>query len=123
MRTFRQRSGQSGLEYAVFFVCALIALVAMQVYFKHSVEGRVRESARDIGEAGFGGEIEEPYRPKGTNGATNRTWLDTTVTQYVPYGVDEGGNMTYNISDPYDIRSSGQTAGDFTRIVTLNENM
>lgn len=120
MLNIHPRLGQSAIEYGVFLVLVLAALLTVgQGYFKHGVMGRVRESARDIGESGGG--IEQPYYPGGTTGNTDHAWRDTTVTQTVLFGVDQGGNMTN--SDPYDVKGSALTTGNFSYIVSVNENM
>jgi len=46
---FRKR-GQSTLEYAVLIVVIIAALIAMQVYLKRGLQGRLRESSDQIGE-------------------------------------------------------------------------
>jgi Flp pilus assembly pilin Flp len=43
--------GQSTLEYAVLIVVIIAALIAMQVYLKRGVQGRIRESSDQIGES------------------------------------------------------------------------
>lgn len=48
-KCFRKR-GQSTLEYAVLIVVIIAALIAMQVYLKRGIQGRVRESSDQIGE-------------------------------------------------------------------------
>jgi len=50
MRKGLSKRGQSTLEYAVLIVVIIAALVAMQVYLKRGVQGRMRESADQIGE-------------------------------------------------------------------------
>lgn len=50
MRKGLSKIGQSTLEYAVLIVVIIAALVAMQVYLKRGVQGRMRESADQIGE-------------------------------------------------------------------------
>jgi len=44
------RKGQSTLEYAVLIVVIIAALIAMQVYLKRGIQGKMRESADTIGE-------------------------------------------------------------------------
>ncbi len=44
------RRGQSTLEYAVLIVVIIAALVAMQVYLKRGIQGRMRESSDQIGD-------------------------------------------------------------------------
>lgn len=50
MRKCLTKRGQSTLEYAVLIVVIIAALVAMQVYLKRGIQGRMRESADQIGE-------------------------------------------------------------------------
>lgn len=51
MRKILTKRGQSTLEYAVLIVVIIAALITMQVYLKRGIQGRVRESADQIGEA------------------------------------------------------------------------
>lgn len=41
--------GQSTIEYTLLIVAVIGALLAMQVYFKRGVQGRLRENVEDIG--------------------------------------------------------------------------
>jgi uncharacterized protein (UPF0333 family) len=50
MRRMLGQRGQSTLEYAVLIVVIIAALIAMQVYLKRGIQGRVRESSDQIGE-------------------------------------------------------------------------
>jgi len=50
LRMLRKR-GQSTLEYAVLIVVIIAALIAMQVYLKRGLQGRIRESSDQIGES------------------------------------------------------------------------
>lgn len=50
MRKMLRRRGQSTLEYAVLIVVIIAALIAMQVYLKRGIQGRMRESSDQIGE-------------------------------------------------------------------------
>ena len=50
MRKRFSKRGQSTLEYAVLIVVIIAALIAMQVYIKRGVQGRLRESSDQIGE-------------------------------------------------------------------------
>lgn len=49
LRMLRKR-GQSTLEYAVLIVVIIAALIAMQVYLKRGLQGRLRESSDQIGD-------------------------------------------------------------------------
>lgn len=50
MRKCFSKRGQSTLEYAVLIVVIIAALIAMQVYLKRGIQGRMRESSDQIGE-------------------------------------------------------------------------
>lgn len=50
MRKSLRKRGQSTLEYAVLIVVIIAALVAMQVYLKRGIQGRMRESTDQIGQ-------------------------------------------------------------------------
>ena len=50
MRIFSKK-GQSTLEYAILILIVIVALLAMQTYLKRGVQGRMRESSDNIGEA------------------------------------------------------------------------
>lgn len=50
MRKMLNKRGQSTLEYAVLIVVIIAALIAMQVYLKRGIQGRMRESSDQIGE-------------------------------------------------------------------------
>ena len=44
-----KRRAQSTLEYAALIAVVVAGIIAMQTYFKRGLEGKVRESADDIG--------------------------------------------------------------------------
>lgn len=50
MRYRRNYKGQSTLEYALIIAVVVAGLVAMQIYMKRGVQGKLRESADQIGE-------------------------------------------------------------------------
>jgi len=47
---FRNRKGQSGLEYGILFVMAVLALVALQHFFRRAYAGRLKSSSEDVGQ-------------------------------------------------------------------------
>ncbi|MCG8430877.1 MAG: hypothetical protein MJA29_06880 [Candidatus Omnitrophica bacterium] len=51
MRRIFSKKGQSTLEYAILILIVIVALLAMQTYLKRGVQGRMRESSDNIGEA------------------------------------------------------------------------
>lgn len=46
----RHKKGQSTLEYAVIMAVVVAALIAMQVYVKRGLQGRMKQASDDIGE-------------------------------------------------------------------------
>lgn len=50
MRYSRRLKGQSTLEYAMIIVFVVAALLAIQIYMKRGVQGKLRESADQVGE-------------------------------------------------------------------------
>ena len=72
--------GQSTLEYAVLIVVIIAALIAMQVYLKRGVQGRMRESSDQIGEQFSPGYTESNrVRHTYTNSLETTTAYDTTT--------------------------------------------
>ena len=62
------KRAQSTLEYAVVIAVVVAGLVAMQVYLKRGVQGRLRQASDDIG---------EQFSPGNTTGSTT---TNSTVT-------------------------------------------
>ena len=52
------RAGQSTLEYAVLIAVVVSALIAMQIYMKRGVQGKLRDATDQVG---------EQFRPAGTD--------------------------------------------------------
>ena len=48
----RRRKGQSMLEYAMIIAVIVGALIAMQIFLRRSVQGKLRDSVDDIGGGG-----------------------------------------------------------------------
>lgn len=46
----KPKKAQSTYEYAILVTCLIAALVAMQVYIKRSIQGRLRATADSVGE-------------------------------------------------------------------------
>lgn len=65
--------GQSTIEFTVLVAVTVAALLAMQIYMKRGIQGRLRSAADSIG---------EPYDPRNTNSTTTLTSnsLSNTVT-------------------------------------------
>ncbi len=62
----RKIKGQSTLEFAILIVIIIGALLAIQVYIKRGIQGRLRSAADDIG---------DQFSPGNTN------YTKTTVTK------------------------------------------
>jgi len=62
------KRGQSSLEICILIVCIIGALIAMQVYIKRAIQGRLRLAADDIG---------EQYSPGNTY-----SWSTTNITGF-----------------------------------------
>lgn len=75
MRRF-SRKAQSTLEYAILILIVIVALLAMQVYLKRGIQGRVRESSENIGQA---------YSP-GYTTSTFTTTLGSTTHEEITGG-------------------------------------
>jgi Flp pilus assembly pilin Flp len=68
------RIGQSATEYAVLLAVVAAAIIAMQVYFKRGIQGRLRDLADQI--------TTEHYEPYGTESYYTTTQEGTTVQTY-----------------------------------------
>lgn len=81
------RKAQTALEYAVLIVCVVAALIAMQIYLKRSVSGRLRQQADSLG---------AQYSPGHTTSTftiiSNSKVTATTV-------MDEGSGVSTSISN------------------------
>ena len=76
MRKLLGRKGQSTLEYAVLIVVIIAALIAVQVYLKRGIQGRMRQSSDQIGE-----QFSPGYTTSNriTNTFSNSTEIQTTL--------------------------------------------
>ncbi len=55
------RKGQSTMEYAILIAVVVGALVAMQIYIKRGIQGKLRSSADSIGEQYSAGKMTSKY--------------------------------------------------------------
>ncbi len=88
----RRRRGQSTLEYAVLIAVVVGALVAIQVYLKRGVQGKLRESTDQIGEQ-FDANNTTVTRNTSRTGATVQT-VQSGVTTVKTGGTATGGDVT-----------------------------
>lgn len=49
LAVLKKSKGQTALEYSVLIAVVIAALVGMQIYMKHSYEGKLRSSVDEIG--------------------------------------------------------------------------
>ena len=86
-----KRRAQSTLEYALVIAVVVGALVAMQVYVKRGVQGRLKSAADDIG---------EQYSPGNTTGTVTVSTI-TSTTESLDSGVTstESSTTQNKISD------------------------
>lgn len=85
----RNKRAQSILEYAVIVGVVVAGLLAMQVYIKRGLEGKLRSSADDIG---------EQYAPGNTTGSyttvTGRSATEVTTPAGVTTNTITRGTQT-----------------------------
>lgn len=78
------KRAQSTLEYGVVIAVIVAGLVAMQVYLKRGMQGRLRQASDDIG---------EQFSPGNTTGTTTTT-SNVTSTEKVTGGADSETKTT-----------------------------
>jgi len=84
MRYFRRNKGQSLLEYSLILAAIVVAIVFMQTYVRRGVQGRLKDSADQIGD--------QYSVVGGYNYLTNRTSTTTEET-------DVKGKLTTDYTD------------------------
>ncbi len=72
--------GQSTLEYAVLISIVVGALVAMQIYMKRGLEGKIHESTNQIGEQFEAGKTIVYSKTSSTSTSVQETKNGETVT-------------------------------------------
>ncbi|MFY9401807.1 MAG: hypothetical protein WAQ07_00115 [Candidatus Omnitrophota bacterium] len=96
----RSRKGQSTLEYVILIGFVVAALIAMGVYMKRGLQGRLRESTDQIG---------QQYSAGNTTGEYTIT---TGLTQIED--MEAGGQTTTNIQRNIQKKSGSETVSDFS---------
>jgi len=89
----KRRKGQSTLEYAVIIAVVVGALLAMQIYMKRGVQGRLRGAADDIGKQFDAGLTSVNY----TSGRRGKT-VEKTVKGATDVYSGEGGLGSSEVS-------------------------
>ena len=102
---FKDKKGQSALEYALVIGVAIIALLAVNMYMKKGVQGRLKESTDQIGRQWDGGNFLTSWQTRST-GNTVTTEIRTA-----------GGNITTNIAGNERVnRAEYETFGNASQI-------
>ena len=104
------KRAQSTLEYAMIVVILVAALIAMQIYIKRSMQGRLRAIADDLG---------QQYAPKNTTSditITSESDQDTKVETIRQYNATKQADelkttTTITINKETDTRSGNETVG------------
>lgn len=73
MFIYRNRQGQSTLEYAVVIAIVVGALLATQIYIKRGLQGRLKQASDDIGEQFSPGASTYDYTTTSTVTSTEQT--------------------------------------------------
>ena len=73
-KLFKKRKGQSSVEYAVLIIVIIGALLAIQVYIKRGVQGRLKSATDDIG---------DQYSPGNTNVLIRMRTKSTTHDTFI----------------------------------------
>lgn len=96
------KRGQSTLEYAILISIVIAALVAIQIYMKRGVQGRLRQASDDIGEQFDANKTTSSY----TTGRTGKTIEVTTAGVTNTYA---GAAYHPNATDEVVTRSGNET--------------
>jgi Tfp pilus assembly protein PilE len=70
-----RQKGQTALEYMVLIIIVVGALLAIQNYFKRSLQGRWKAAMDDMG---------DQYDPRAANSTVRHTLVQSTNTSIVP---------------------------------------
>jgi hypothetical protein len=97
----KNKSGQSTLEYAVIIAVVVGALLAIQIYMRRGVEGKMRDSTDKIGEQYSAGNMQAKY-------TTTQTGDQVTTEKF---GGQLGqGTSRYDVIQPADVKISATGA-------------
>lgn len=92
------RKGQSTLEYGILIAVVVGALIAMSIYMKRGLQGRLKSSSDDVG---------EQYSP-GYTTSNYTTTMNSTTSEIL-----SNGSTTTNISQDYRSRTGNETVAGF----------
>lgn len=93
MRKYNQ--GQTTLEYALIITVVIVGLLAIQIYVKRGVEGKLRASSDDIGDQFEAGKtaVKSTIKNTGRNVQTVSSGVTNTTTS----AVGSPGGTTVNM--------------------------
>jgi uncharacterized protein (UPF0333 family) len=78
------KKGQSTLEYAIIITVVIGALLAMQIYFKRGLQGKLKESSDNIGQQYSAGLTTSSYtttvNTSSTEATTPTSGTSSTIT-------------------------------------------
>jgi len=100
------KRAQTTAEYAILIALVVGAVVAMQIYVKRGIQGRVRDV---VDHTGVGGEV------AGEN-------LTFTASQYEPYYNQSTASTTQNSSNTEQMTAGGGTSREATSGVTVTRD-
>lgn len=99
--------GQSTIEYTLLIVGVIGALLAMQIYFKRGVQGRLRENVEDIG---------KQYDPDTAVSNYTMSASSNSTTEITSAEAEEDGKIkttTKTDTDSESTMSGSETIGAF----------
>jgi Flp pilus assembly pilin Flp len=87
------RKAQTALEYAVLIVCVVAALIAMQIYLKRGVSGRLRQQADSLGAQYSPGHTTSTFTITSNSKVTSTTEMNeasgvSTTTSNTEYDIE-----------------------------------
>lgn len=111
----KRQKGQSTLEYALIIAVVVAGLLAMQIYMKRGVQGKLRESIDEIGEQYSAGDVTAKYTTEQLTDMNTTEEFGTTAAGGVGRGVSK-----YEVTTPAEIKRTA-TGDDAEKITTTLE--
>jgi uncharacterized protein (UPF0333 family) len=97
---YPKTKGQSTLEYVILIGFVVAALIAIGVYMKRGIQGRLKESSDQVGDQYSAGNTTAKYT----------TVMDVQQTE----SMAAGGQTTTTIDRSIQSKTGSETVGDFT---------
>lgn len=102
MLRYLNKRGQGTLEYAIIIAVVVAALIAMQVYIKRGLQGKLKQSSDEIGEQ------YSPGYTSATYGTTSAVISTETVTGGVQPTTASTSSQTQTRTSREDVATSDQ---------------